>query len=349
MALDCQPFSTVEDQGFVLLLSQLQPHYRIPSRKYFSATVILELYGKCKETVQKILQLQEFVALTSDIWSSRGHDSVISFTAHFITDKFVRRYCLLQASKFNEKHTGDNISLMFTDCICQLEIQSKIVCILRDGGANFVVGLTRSGMINLTCLAHNLQRVIRDGVLAQRDVQDLLGAGRRIVGHYIHSNVAFHALQRIQAQLELKVCALYQDEPTRWNSSYYMLKRLVEQQKAISAANAEANASFDLTPVQWNIAEKVIKLLQPFEEATKDISSESSSIALFIPIVNSLNRLLQIQEEDHGIMLMKRKMLSSMENRFGNCETQEIYCLSTILDPRFKNKAFSNLAAMESY
>ena len=76
------------------------------------------------------------------------------------------------------------------------------------------------------------------------------------------------------------MCALFQDEPIRWNSSYYMLKRLVEQQKAISAANAEADASFDLTTVQWKLAEKVIKLLQPFEEATEDISSDSSSIAL---------------------------------------------------------------------
>ena len=70
------------------------------------------------------------------------------------------------------------------------------------------------------------------------------------------------------------MCALFQDEPTRWNSSYYMLKRLVEQRKAISAASAEADASFDLTTVQWKLAEKVIKLLQPFEEATEDISSD---------------------------------------------------------------------------
>ena len=55
MALDCQPFSVVEDQGFVSLLNQLQPCYKIPSCKYFSATLIPELYAKCKETVEKIL------------------------------------------------------------------------------------------------------------------------------------------------------------------------------------------------------------------------------------------------------------------------------------------------------
>ena len=129
MALDCQPFSIVKDQGFISLLNQLQPHYKIPSRKYFSAMLIPELYAKCKETVEKVLQSQEYVALTSDIWSSCGYDSVISFTAHFITDKFVKSHCLLQVSKFNDRHTGDNIALMFADCICQWEIQSNIVCV----------------------------------------------------------------------------------------------------------------------------------------------------------------------------------------------------------------------------
>ena len=179
MALDCQPISIVKDQGFVSLLNQQQPHYKIPSRKYFSAMLIPELlYAKCKETVEKILQSQAFVALTCDTWSSHGHDSVISFTAHFITDKFAS------------------------------EIQSKTVCVLQDGGTNFVAGFNSSDVNSLTCLVHNLQRVIHDGVLAQRDV---LGAGRRTAIHYKHSNVAFYALQRIQAQLELKVCTLYQD------------------------------------------------------------------------------------------------------------------------------------------
>ena len=165
MALDCQPFSVVEDQGFVRLLNHLQPHYQLPGRKYFSSTMIPQLYDSCKKTVQKII----------DIWSSRGHDSVISFTAHFITDKYTRDHCLLQASKFNERHTGDNIATMYSDCVSECKIESKIVCALRDGGSNFVAGFNRSGVPSITCLAHGLQRVIHDGVLAQKDVQDLLG------------------------------------------------------------------------------------------------------------------------------------------------------------------------------
>jgi len=56
-----------------------------------------------------------------------------------------------------------------------------------------------------------------------------------------------------------------------------------------------------------------INLLQPFEEATEDISSDTYSVALFIPIVNSLSKLLQVDDEDYGIMAMKRKMFPSMQ------------------------------------
>ena len=77
------------------LVKELQPRYKIPSGKYFSTTLIPQMFEKCKETVQKIVQVQNSIVLTTDIWSSRGHDSVLSFTAHFTTeDGFSRKHCL---------------------------------------------------------------------------------------------------------------------------------------------------------------------------------------------------------------------------------------------------------------
>ena len=66
-------------------------------------------------------------------------------------------------------------------------------------------------------------------------------------------------------------------------------------------------------------------------------------MALYTPVVNSLTQVLQVDEEDYA---MKRKMLLPIQTRFGSCEGQDIYCLSTILDPRFKNRVFSSQAAM---
>ena len=76
------------------------------------------------------------------------------------------------------------------------------------------------------------------------------------------------------------------------------------------------------------LSRKVINLVKPFEEATEDISSKSSSMALFIPVVNLLSKLLQVDEEEYGIMAMKQKMLLSMQTRFGSCKAQDIFTVS---------------------
>jgi hypothetical protein len=40
MNLDKQPFSIVEDNGFVRLVNILEPRYKLPSRKYLVETVL---------------------------------------------------------------------------------------------------------------------------------------------------------------------------------------------------------------------------------------------------------------------------------------------------------------------
>ena len=39
IAIDNQPFSIVEDQGFIKLLAELKPRYVIPSTEYFNETM----------------------------------------------------------------------------------------------------------------------------------------------------------------------------------------------------------------------------------------------------------------------------------------------------------------------
>ena len=68
-----------------------------------------------------------------------------------------------------------------------------------------------------------LQLVVNEGVMAQRQIQDVLGCCRRIVGHFKHSNISWHALSSVQEKLGVSMHRPVQDEPTRWNSSYYML------------------------------------------------------------------------------------------------------------------------------
>jgi len=114
-----------------------------------------------------------------------------------------------------------------------------------------------------------------------------------------------------------------------------MLDRLIEQIQVICAAEVECRIVSELNNQQWQLTEKVVNVLKPFEEATEAVSSMGSSAALTIPAVNSLLHFLDttVDEDDVGIQSMKRKMLSSFNSRFMGMETNKLYTLPTLLDP----------------
>ena len=51
---------------------------------------------------------------------------------------------------------------------------------------------------------------------------------------------------------------------------------------------------------------KVLRVLKPFEEATKKASFHNASIGIVIPLVNALIRQLEANDKDDGIRNIKK-------------------------------------------
>ena len=115
---------------------------------------------------------------------------------------------------------------------------------------------------------------------------------------------------------------------------FYILQWLHEQKKAIAAEGVELHVSIELTNSQWLLAE-VIKILQVYEEATYAASGDYATVSFVIPIVNSILRSLEAVDAkaDHGVIQMKREMLSSLKSHYNNMESNKYYPLPTLLDP----------------
>ena len=97
-----------------------------------------------------------------------------------------------------------------------------------------------------------------------------------------------------------------QDEPTDWNSSYYMLSWIAEHKQGILAVSADISLPSELTTSYWQLTKKVLHVLKPFKEATKETSYLTSSVSVVIPIVNALVcQLGKENEDDQGIKAMK--------------------------------------------
>ena len=342
MALDCHPYSIVHDTGFVSLLRVLEPRYAIPSQKYFTDTVIPKLHDEVKDAVMKQITCVSYISLTTDIWSTDLNScSLMSLTAHWLSQKFERKSAILFAQPFDSSHTGEAICKMVLQMLQLWELgKERIHLVIRDNAANMVKGMTDAGLPDLGCFAHTLQLVIHDGILSQRVVIDMLATSRKIVGHFRRSNLAYSRLKDIQKNLGLPAHRLVQDEPTRWNSTLYMLQRLIEQKMALGAYATEYSIP-QLTPHQVTLANKVIKIMAPIEEVTKSISADAATVSVIIPFVRILSKTLSQNDEDSGVRTMKNEMKSSLMRRFSNIEENEKLTVATLLDPRFKDKFFT--------
>ncbi|XP_062419889.1 zinc finger BED domain-containing protein 4-like [Pungitius pungitius] len=73
-----------------------------------------------------------------------------------------------------------------------------------------------------------------------------------------------------QEQLRLK-----QDVVTRWNSTFYMLKRILEVKDPVISTLALVNASLPtLSLEEWEIIKETVDIVKPFEEVTTEVSAE---------------------------------------------------------------------------
>ena len=126
IAVDCQPFSIVDDAGFQHLIHSLEPRYKIPSRKYIAEKITPTVYEEIRESVATAISNAMNFSCTADIWSTViSSHSLISLTCHWITDAFERKFALLQAREFDESHTGQHIAEVLLSMLSSWTIYSR--------------------------------------------------------------------------------------------------------------------------------------------------------------------------------------------------------------------------------
>ena len=137
------------------------------------------------------------------------------------------------------------------------------------------MGADLTGWPHFGCAVHTLQLSVNAG-LAHPMTDKAIAVARKLVGHFKHrlSVVATTALKEKQVQLNIKQHHLIQDVSTRWNSTFFMIDRLVEQRVAIYAVLHDAAISKDqyqhlyLKEDQWVLLEQLTKVLEPLQIVT---------------------------------------------------------------------------------
>lgn len=342
ICLDNQPYSIVENTGFCRLFKCISPQYKMPSRNFFRDNIIPDIYKKICEKIKTNLQTKEkdlWLSLTSDIWTCTNTNvSFISLTGHWIGDDWKKENVILNCDSFPGSHKGVAIADKILRLVNTWGIKiENIHLMLRDSGANMIKGCKDANIGSESCFIHTLQLVVMDSIKSQRAISDLIAVAKRIATHFGHSSLACDKLKKIQEEHGFSVKKVIQDVPTRWNSTFYMLERLQELKRSIIIYCAEQeNLGFNsLTSNQWELLNSAVRLLRPFEEVTKTVSSTESVISDVIPIITSLKGFLSVDSTSY-MGTTRDALLENIDKRFQLIYQNPNYVIATVLDPRYK-------------
>jgi len=141
-----------------------------------------------------------------------------------------------------------------------------VVACVTDNASNMKAAVRKAEWKHLPCFAHTLNLIVRESL---KHIQGTVTKVKSVVEYVNRSTVATERLKATQKQMGLEELRLKQDVITRWNSTYYMLKRFWLQKEAIIATIALVNPSLPtLTLDEWDMIKDVCEILKPFEEVT---------------------------------------------------------------------------------
>lgn len=359
IALDLQPYSFVDNVGFNRLLEYLQPQYSLPSPTYFSRTAIPDMYENVKHIIVSHLKEAEsgVIHFTAGIWMSSQTREYLTLTAHWVTfDSSFKPHsedyhcsALLHVSQIDCDYNGlsvqKHLEYLWESWITSYGLQIGIT--VTD---NHSIGktLNESDHSSVDCFGHTVDLIVNEAIKSQRMVQNLLSIARKICERVHRSTKAKEKLAELQKEYGLPQHQLIQDVPSKWNTSFHMLERLIEQKRAIDEMSIECNFRELISCDQWEVMQSVCHALKPFEAASKEMSMHTATLSQVIPMIHILNRKIEMLfEETMGIDTMLKSLKEAMVCRLSSTLHDPRYIFATLLDPRYKASLFAEEEAEE--
>ncbi|XP_026828422.1 zinc finger BED domain-containing protein 1 [Ooceraea biroi] len=356
IALTLLPISTVSNPGFIQFMNVIEPTYKVPSAPTMTVRINMA-FEEIKKAVLSKLAKVDHVALSTDCWTSRAQHSYITVSVYFIDETWTPQNYVLETQEMEECHTAQHLSSKLQFIIREWNLIGKVTAIVTDNASNILAALRLMNNIieeteDVTCSAHSLQLSIYKGLQID-DINCIINKASKIVAHFKHSTVATNALQRAQEQIQSEKKKLIQSCRTRWNSTYFMLERLIQNRIPVETvlSNRTVTSSavaqkLEVSEYDWILMENLIKVLKLLQMAITFLCSDTMSpTSITRPIIRTvLDNHIQINEDDDNIIhQLKETVVSDLTDRFRlNWDESEspnitINQLASFLYPRSKD------------
>ena len=333
----------------------LNSNYEVKSNNYYRGLVD-KAYVIGKQKLQdKIRQDRPAsVSLQMDGWTA-AHTGYMGAICDYINDNWERESVVLACNPYTVRHSSEKIADWMIALVKDWQLNYVLDVVTTDSAANML------GIFNLEnfpdyyrsaqCANHLLQRVIENEIFSMKSIKTLIENVRIVTNFASSSNNFCHDLEEIQKKEDpdKTPLLLVNDVQTRWNSTYSMLARFLKLKESLTILLAKKEwsrkaslAKAKICQEDFTLMERVVKVLQAFNEVTEQLSHNSACISEVIPVVTILLAALDRGNDDLGVVGYKFNLRSKLREKMGHFESIDIYSLATLVDPRYRRTYFTD-------
>ncbi|XP_011878851.1 PREDICTED: zinc finger BED domain-containing protein 4-like, partial [Vollenhovia emeryi] len=322
------------------------------------------LYDDMKGKIKLEMSKAASVTCISDFWSSKTQDAYITVVGQFLTNNWEVKSYTLTTEEVEERHTTININAKLLEILHEWEIDGKTTTVVTDNAINITNAVKTLPNLTVnegtTCAALTMQLAISKGL----DIEEIVTfcqKARKMIGHFRHSNIANEALKANQEILKMPVLKLVQSVPTRWNSTFDMLERLLKNGRPVKSVLADRSVTklkvaqnLEISEHEWHFMENFVNVLKPLQVATTVLCANNSPFSIVRPIVRSLleNHLNHNLLDDDLLSKFKEVVCQELSTRFemdwNEYSTVTARQIGSFFDPRYKHLCAEDVEAREA-
>ncbi|XP_075683994.1 zinc finger BED domain-containing protein 6 [Rhinoderma darwinii] len=353
------PYSFITSKAFQKFMAKADRHYSVPTKSFFTGKAVPQLYEAVCERIVSDLKMSGCpqVHITTHVWSRDLTMDYLALTAHWAVlqpdaDQCTeRKYAVICIKRFPKEYTEGNIQQELIRQV-NLWLLPNALCpgfFISSGDFNLIHAIKGANYTYVPCFTHSLNLLVTDFLQNNRYIAGMLTMARKVCSHFIDSSRARRILSELQFQNNLPKHSLKLGSLSHWTSTFYMLQRLLEQQRAVQeylVMHKVDTVDIHLSSSNWNLMASLVDLLQPFEMAIQEVNANQSSLSQVLPELRYLHIFLkqirghfESKGDANGVVLADSFALKlSTDYGVNEMFQKEEFVLATLLDPRFKGR-----------
>ena len=322
---DGRPLSTVERPKFVKMLKVFDNRFTLPSRRTITETNIPDMYMRLRCKIQQLVldnkhDILPMFSFTTDLWSSATLEPYMSLTIHYLTPDMSLACHVLETKYFPERHTGINIATLLEELLQYWKLDlNQLSCITTDSARNMVSMAREAGIVRLPCFGHLLHNGVQQA-MKHEDIQQLLTKLKRIVAYFHQSHPRTRSLKAEQKKSNKKEKTIHGPCPTRWGSTYEMVKDINDNLPEIKRVVVVDASELVPSPDEEKIIRRIVEAFAELNLMTDQLSSEQRvSVSSVLPMMRVIKNLTFQTLKDVEGLTYRNSVYNYIEDRLEQC------------------------------